>query len=118
MAQGYDTVPVNPQAAEIEGRPSFARIADIAPAAEAALIMTSAAAVDHVLTECNDAGIHNIWIYRAVHDGEAHEHAVESCRSRGSAVIEGYCPFMFLPKPAFVHRLHRFFMKIVGSYPL
>ena len=45
-------------------------------------------------------------------------HAVASCRNRGLAVIKGYCPFMFLPKSAFFHRVHRFFMKVAGSYPL
>ena len=119
LAKGYDPVPVNPQATEVEGRKCFARIAEINPPVEAALLLTSAPKeTDHAVRECNDADIRNIWIYEIVHDGESHEQAMEFCRLRGSAVVEGYCPFMFLPHPGLVHRVHRLLMKVAGTYPL
>jgi predicted CoA-binding protein len=118
LAKGYDVVPVNPQATEIEGRRCFARVADITPPVEAALLITPAATTDEALRECSEAAIKRIWIYQAGRDEEVHEHAVGACRAQGSTVIEGYCPFMFLPKPVFFHRVHRFFMKVAGSYPL
>jgi hypothetical protein len=86
---------------------------------DAALLMTSAPeATDQAVRECQQAAILNIWIYKSVNDGGGHEHSVEACRLRGSAVVEGYCPFMFLPHPSLVHRVHRFFMKVSGNYPL
>ncbi|MGA2986960.1 MAG: CoA-binding protein [Terriglobia bacterium] len=119
LAKGYDPVPVNPQATEIEGRKCFARISDITPPVEAALLMTGPPdATDQAMCECTQAGIMKIWIYRSVNDGHNHGHAVEFCRSQGSDVVEGYCPFMFLPHPGLVHRLHRFIMKVGGNYPL
>jgi hypothetical protein len=119
LAQGYDPVPVNPQATEIEGRKCFARLSDIDPPAEAALLMTGAPeATDQAMRECTQVRIRNIWIYKSVNDGDTHEHAVESCRLRGSTVVEGYCPFMFLPHPALFHRVHRFFLKLAGNDPL
>lgn len=119
LAQGYDPVPVNLQATEIDGRKSFARLADIIPPVDAALLMTgSPEATDEAVRECNQAGVRNIWIYKSVVDGDAHEQAVETCRMRGSVVVEGYCPFMFLPHPGLFHRAHRLFMKVAGSYPL
>jgi predicted CoA-binding protein len=119
LAKGYDPVPVNPQATEIEGRKCFARLSDITPPVEAALLMTGAPeATDQAVRECNQADIRKIWIYKSVHDGDNHEQAMEICRSRGSAVVEGYCPVMFLPDPGLFHRVHRFLMKVGGSYPL
>jgi predicted CoA-binding protein len=119
LAKGYDAFPVNPQGTEIEGRKCFARLADITPPVEAVLLMTgSQNATDQAIRECKQAGIGNIWIYKSVSDGSAHEREVESCRSRGSAVVEGYCPFMFLPQAGLIHRAHRFFMKLAGSHPL
>ena len=119
LAKGYDAVPVNPQATEIEGRKCFARLADITPPVEAALLLTGAPdATDQAVRECNEADIRNIWIYKSVQDGENHEQAMEFCRLRGSAVVEGYCPFMFLPHPGLFHRVHRFLMKVAGNYPL
>ena len=119
IAQGYDAVPVNPQATEIEGRPCFSRLGEITPRVEAALLMTGApAATDQAVHECDEAGIRNIWIYKSVTDGQDHARLVEASRLRGSAVVEGYCPFMFLPHPMFFHRAHRFLMKVTGNHPL
>ena len=117
LAQGYEVVPVNPQATEIEGHRCFARVADITPHVEAVLLMTAAATVDRALRECAEAAAKRVWIYQDSSDNEVHAHAVDSCRKRGATVIEGYCPFMFLPKPAWFHRAHRFFLKVAGSYP-
>ena len=117
-AKGYDPVPVNPQATGIEGRECFARIADITPPVQAALLMTGASEViDQALRECSQANIRNIWIYKSVHDAGEHDQAVREYRRAGSSLIEGLCPFMFLPQPTFVHRFHRGVMKMVGSYP-
>lgn len=119
LADGYDPVPVNPQATEIDGRKCFARLADIAPPVKAALLITGEPdTTDQVVGECHQADIRNIWIYKRLSDGGDHERAVEFCRSRGSHVVEGYCPFMFLPHPGLVHRVHRYLMKVAGSYPL
>jgi predicted CoA-binding protein len=117
VAKDYDAVPVNPQATEIEGRRCFPRISDVTPAVEAALLMTPPAATDQALSECNQVDIRKIWLYKVQPGLEAHEHAVEFTRRRGATVIEGYCPFMFLPHPQLFHRLHRFCMKVVGNYP-
>ncbi len=118
IAKGYDPVPVNPQAAEIEARPCFAQLGDVTPRVDAALLMTGAPeATDQAVRECDEAGIRNIWIYKSVNANENHQHAVDFSRQRGSAVIEGYCPFMFLPQPVFFHRAHRFLLRISGSHP-
>ncbi len=118
IAKGYDPVPVNPQAAEIEGRPCFAQLGNITPCVGAALLMTGAPdATDRAVRECDEADIRNIWIYKSVNANKDHQHAVESSRQRGSAVIEGYCPFMFLPQPVFFHRAHRFLLGITGGHP-
>ena len=119
VAKGYEPIPVNPGATEIEGRKCFARISDITPGVEAALLMTGLPdATEDAVRECTQAGIPNIWIYKTVDKREGREHFVESCRQHGAAVVEGYCPFMFLPHPGLVHRVHRLFMKVAARYPL
>ena len=118
LARGYDAVPVNPQATEIEGRTCFARISDIDPIVESALLMTGASdATDQAVRECHQAAIGNIWIYKSVRGSANHEQAISLSRSQGTAIVEGYCPFMFLPQPAFFHRIHRFITKATGCYP-
>ncbi len=118
VAKGYDPVPLNPQAAQIEGRKCFAHLSEITPPVDAALLLTGAPdATDDAVRECNEADIRNIWIYKDMHDSKDHEQAIDFSRSHGTAVVEGHCPFMFLPHPGLVHRVHRFISKATGSYP-
>ena len=106
-SRGYDVVPVNPNLAEVEGVPCVARIADISPPVEAALLLTRAEMNAHLAADCAQAGIRRIWMYRAA----------EQPLPEGVSVIAGECPFMFLPKTGGIHRLHGFCRKLVGTWP-
>lgn len=115
--QGYDMVAVNPGAGEIHGKPCFARLQDVQPPVEAALLMTSPGVTEAVIHDCAEAGITSVWMYRSHGKGAVSERAVQFCRERGIRLVPGQCPFMFLPKAAAVHRFHGFVRKIMGSYP-
>jgi predicted CoA-binding protein len=115
--KGYDPVPVNPGATEIDGRPCFAKLQDVAPAVDAALLMTSPAQSERVVRDCAGAGIRQVWMYRAGGSGAVSVNAVAFCRSSDIAVIPGECPMMFLGDTGWVHRFHGFVRKITGSYP-
>ena len=115
--RGYDVVPVNPRAREISGRKCFARVQDIEPPVEAALLMTSPEVTDTVVNDCAEAGIHRVWMHRAGGKGAVSKKAVQFCRDRGIQVIPGECPLMFLPQSGTVHRLHGVIRKLTGRYP-
>ena len=119
--RGYDVIPVNPNAAEMFGRRCFARVQEIEPRADAALLMTSPAVTETVVRDCAEAGIRKVWMYRAggpksANQGAVSAEAVEFCRTRGIDVVPGECPYMFLPEAGY-HRIHGFIRKITGSYP-
>jgi predicted CoA-binding protein len=113
----YDVVPVNPEVIEVDGRRCYAHVADIDPPVEGALLMTRPAVTEQVVRECQAAGIHRIWMYRAAGAGAVSPGAVEFCEANGMAVVPGECPFMFLPETPWFHRLHGFCRKLVGTYP-
>jgi predicted CoA-binding protein len=115
--RGYDIVPVNPNSAEVQGRRCFARVQDIQPPVEAALLMTSPQATEAVVNDCADAGIRRIWMYRAAGKGAVSGKAVAFCQDHGIRLVPGQCPFMFLPDAAGFHRFHGFIRKITGRYP-
>lgn len=115
--RGYDVVPVNPNATEVLGRRCYARLQDIHPPVEAALLMTPATLTDAVVKECAEAGIKRVWMYRARGQGAVTPEAVAFCREHGISVVPGQCPFMFLPDTGAVHRFHGFIRRITGSYP-
>ncbi len=114
---GYDAVPVNPKAAEIDGLPCFESVQAIQPPAEAALLMTPPDVTATVARDCVQAGIHRVWMYRAGGTGAINVAGAEYCRKNGVDVIEGQCPLMFLPGTAWFHRFHGFVMKIARAYP-
>ncbi len=115
--RGYDVVPVNPNVQEVMGRKCFARVQDIQPPVEAALLMTSPAVTEAVVKDCVECGIKRIWMHRGVGQGSVSEKAIEVCRERGIRVIPGECPLMFLPQRDGIHSFHGFIRKLTGRYP-
>ena len=117
IRRGYDVVPVNPKASEVLGHPCFARVQDIQPPVEAALLMTSADITDCAVADCAQAGVRRIWLYRAGSTGGAvTPSAVAFCHAHGIEVVPGECPFMFFPHNGF-HTLHGLLSKLIGRYP-
>jgi len=114
--RGYDMVPVNPNTSEILGRRCFARVQDIQPPVDAALLMTSSAVADSVVQDCAAAGIRRVWMFRATGQGAVSPTAVDFCRAHYIQVVPGECPFMFLPSAGF-HAMHTFIRKITLRYP-
>jgi predicted CoA-binding protein len=112
LRRGYDAVPVNPHASQIEGRPCFARIQDIQPPVEAALLLVKPEITHQVLEDCAAAGVRRVWMFRAAPAGTA-----EFCRQHDIGLIAGYCPHMFLPGAAWFHRFHGWLLKRTGAYP-
>ncbi|HUA16994.1 MAG TPA: CoA-binding protein [Verrucomicrobiae bacterium] len=115
--RGYDVVPVNPYLSELFGKKCFARVQDIQPPVEGAILMTSPEVTDDVVGDCEQAGIRRVWLYRAGGHGAVSEYAVDFCKIHDMTVVPGECPFMFLPAAAGVHRLHGLIRKITGRFP-
>lgn len=115
--RGYDAVPVNPEAREIDGLPCFARVQEIDPPVGGALFMTPPALTDKVVRDCAEAGVARVWMYRATGQGAVSADAVKFCEANGISVIEGECPMMFLPGGSWFHGFHRWLKKVFGSYP-
>jgi hypothetical protein len=116
-SRGYDVVPVNPNAKEFMGRRCFARLQDIAPSVDAALLMTSPAITDTVVNDCAESGITRVWMYRGAGHGAVSDKAIEVCHQRGIHVIPGECPLMFLPHTGGIHHFHAFIRKLTRRYP-
>jgi len=117
VRRGYEVFPVNPKLSEIEGKRCFARVQDIHPAADAALLMTSPMVTENVVMDCDDAGIRRVWMYSSGNQGAINDDAVAFCRARGIQVIRGHCPFMFWNDSHLGHRLHGFVLRLIGRYP-
>lgn len=117
LHRGYDVVPVNPNAAEIEGIRCSTSLASVNPQVDAALIMTPASGSAAAVADCVQGGVTRIWLYAAVTQGSVTSEAIQIGRASGATVIEGECPFMFLPNAGWFHGVHRFVRSITGALP-
>jgi predicted CoA-binding protein len=116
-ARGYDVVPVNPLATEVEGEACFPNVRVIEPAVEAALLVTPPAETEKVVHDCAAVEIKSVWMHHGGGQGSVSPVAVAFCRQKGIQVVEGHCPFMFLPNTQLFHRAHGFILKMIGRYP-
>jgi uncharacterized protein len=116
-AKGYEIVPVNPLTDEVEDQKSFARVQDIVPQVEGVLIVTSPSQTEQVVRDCAEAGIRNVWMHSGGGQGSVDPKAVTFCHKNGIRLVEGHCPFMFLPEAHWFHRAHGFILKLTGQYP-
>lgn len=117
VERGYDAVPVNPHGGEAEGRPCARSLREVAPPVEGALLLTPPRATLEAVRECAETGVRRVWLHRGAGQGAVHPEAVALCRERGIEVVDGECPFMFLPGAGFVHGAHRFFRRLAGRLP-
>jgi uncharacterized protein len=116
LRRGYDVIPVNPHADQIDGRRAFPRVQDIQPPVNAALLLTPPSASDAAVAECAQAGIRQIWFYSAGTGGAVTESALAFCRDHNIEVVPGECPFMFLPHNG-MHSVHGWINRLIGRYP-
>ena len=115
--RGYDMVPVNLIADEIDGKECFQCLQVIKPPVEGVLIMTPAFETIRVVRDCLESGVRNVWIYRAGGQGAVSAEAITFCKENNIEVVEGHCPFMFFPKTGFPHRVHGLLLKVMRRYP-
>jgi predicted CoA-binding protein len=116
-ARGYDVVPVHPTLASVDGVPCARRLQDVTPKVDGTLLMTPPEATDRVVFDCAETGIERVWIHRGAGRGAVSQVAVSFCHDHGIAVVEGACPFMFLPRAGFVHRTHGLLARLFGRHP-
>jgi predicted CoA-binding protein len=105
--RGYDVVPVNPAMGEVDGQRCFARLMDVQPPVEAALVMTSRGRTGGVVEDCVRAGVRAVWLHRGAGPGAASPEAVEICRANAIDLVTDLCPYMALPGAGAMHGFHR-----------
>lgn len=114
---GYDAVPVTPHLAAVGGTRAFARVQDIDTKVESALLLTAPGLNDQLVRDCAEAGIQRVWFYGVSDRSSENAAAIAYCRQQGMSVVPGYCPYMFLPRAPFFHRIHGFVARLTGQYP-
>jgi uncharacterized protein len=116
-ARGYELVPVNPAAAEIDGQPCFSSVGEVQPPVEGALIMTPPAESAAVVRACAAAGISQIWLYRSAGSGSVSPEALAACGEHGLSTVAGECPLMWQRETPWFHLVHKTLRGWFGKLP-
>lgn len=111
LERGYDAIPVNPNAIELEGRKCYANVRHVPDPLDGVVVMVNATAALGVIDDCVYRGVERVWLHRGAGQGANSEAAVATCQAHGLTVVDGACPMMFLDHPGFVHRVHRVMLR-------
>ena len=114
---GLEVVPVNPKATEIEGVRCYPDLASIPGAIDGVVIVTPPDAALNLVRQCADKGVRAVWFHRSFGTGSVSKDAVEECKARGIAVIEGGCPMMYCEPVDAGHRCIRWWLRLFGRVP-
>jgi uncharacterized protein len=115
--RGYEVVPVNPNAEEVEGDRCYPDLAAIPGGAEAVVIATRPEHAEATMRECAELGIRRVWMHRSFGAGSVSSAAAALGRELGITVIDGGCPLMFEPASDGGHVLLRGICRLTGSLP-
>jgi predicted CoA-binding protein len=105
--RGYTVFAVNPNAAEVEGDPSYKDLSSIPGGVDAVVIGTRPERAEDTMHECAELGIKHVWMHRGPGAGSVSPAATKYGREHGITVIDGGCPCMFEPTADFGHKVMR-----------
>lgn len=115
--RGYDVLPVNPYARDIEGTLCYTSVSEITPPPRAVLIMASRNSSKILVRECCRAGATLVWVHGISGSKDVAPEVLRIGEEYGAAIIPGYCPYMFFSDAPWFHKLHTVAWKFVGLYP-
>jgi uncharacterized protein len=114
---GYETFPINPNAAEIEGVKCYSDLGSIPGPIDGIVIATHPDVAIELVRQCSERGVHRVWFHRSFGDGSVSEAAVRECEMRGLQCIVGGCPLMYCEPVDFGHRCMRWWLRRGGRIP-
>ena len=105
--RGYDVFAVNPNAAEVEGDPSYHDLRSIPGGVDAVVIATRPEIAETTMRECAELGIKHVWMHWGAGATSVSKSATDYGREHGITVIDGGCPLMFAPTADVGHKVLR-----------
>ena len=114
---GHDVFAVNPNAADIDGKPCYPSLPAIPAQIDAVMVVTHPSVATAVAREALDKNIRHLWFHRSFGAGSVAEEAIALCRSRGVDPIEGGCPLMYCGKVDPAHRVFRWVLRMQHRVP-
>ena len=116
-SSGFEVIPVNPNAAEVEGVRCYPDLASIPGAIDGAVIATHPRAALDIVRQCGEKGVRRVWFHRSFGTGSVSGEALQECKARGIEAIVGGCPLMYCEPVDAGHRCVRGWLRLFGRVP-
>ncbi|HEY7911614.1 MAG TPA: CoA-binding protein [Blastocatellia bacterium] len=114
---GHRVYAINPNAAQVEGEPSYPDLRSLPEPVTAVVIATHSDVSAQVVRDCAELEIGQVWFHRSFGAGSVSEEAVRECELRGIDPIVGGCPMMYCDPIDFGHRCMRWILKLRNRVP-
>ena len=114
---GNEPIPVNPNAAQLEGTVCYRSVAAVPGPIHGLMVVTHPHAALPVVNEALARGVKHVWFHRSFGDGSVSDQAVAACRAGGVEPIVGGCPMMYCPPVDVGHRVFRWWLRAKGRVP-
>jgi uncharacterized protein len=107
---GFDAVPINPQADQLEGTTCYRDLAAVPGTVDGLMIVTHPAVAEGLVRQAAARGIRNVWFHRSFGEGSVSEAALRACTELGIRPIVGGCPLMYCEPVDLAHRCMRWWL--------
>ena len=114
---GHDAIPVNPNAAELEGAKCYPDIQSVPGPIDAVMVVTHPDVSVAIARAALDRGVKHIWFHRSFGSGSVSQEAVALCRAKGVEPIVGGCPLMYCQPVDPGHRFFRWWLRLRHRVP-
>jgi hypothetical protein len=114
---GYDVVPVNPHASEVEGAPCYPDVAAVPGPLAGVVVATHPDVSIQVVRDCGRRGVRRVWFHRSLGTGSVSDAAVRECEALGIESIVGGCPLLYVEPVDVGHRCLRWWLQWRGQLP-
>lgn len=101
---GYEVVPVNPAAGEVEGARCYPDLRSVPGPVDGLMFVARPDVAADLAAQCAALGIRRVWLHRGIGGGSVSDEAVAACRSAGIEPIVGGCPMMYCEPVDVFHR--------------
>jgi hypothetical protein len=116
-ASGFDVVPVNPNAATVEGATCYPNLGAIPGALDGLVIAAHPDVAAGLVKQAAARGVTQVWFHRSFGEGSVSNAALDACRAAGIAPIVGGCPLMYCAPVDVAHRCFRWWLGFKGRLP-
>ena len=114
---GFEAIPINPNAAELEGTRCYPDIASVPEPLDGVVVATHPKDSAEVVRQAAARGLSQVWFHRSFGKGSVSAAALRECEKSGITPIVGGCPLMYCAPVDVPHRCMRWWLRLSKRVP-